>query len=286
MANLSRDFCPYDSFDDFSSSLFQTRVSDPNPLAKEATPDPLSDAQITELLNQKTTASTLGSKVSGLDAKYRVDTIPPKDLRVWRAAMQDMWVDHASLYVEEWKAEMKTLREEIEETTNPGRLARLRRRLTTLETSDSRPKGFQRFLNRHQVTVDELKGHPMYATRGADEITLHPLALMVKRYQETTADEGDDEPSEESVIEESVDEPAVIEESGDENNLLDLEEPVSAILEAYQKLSPEDKMKNLDSVTFQEKLTPHVYEELMMELKRDVKEEEVPKSKSWFPSIW
>jgi len=241
MANLTSDFCPYDSFDDYST-VFGAAISDPNPLVKEELPPPLSDAEMRTILAVKKSSteppslhSGLRPQVNALERKYGVDTIPADDLRVWKAAMTDAWLDHASEHHRQWEEEVEQTRKELETSKSAGAKWRLETHLKRLQTADSRSTEWQTFLERHGVTEEELQDHPMYAPRGVEETVLHPLALMVKRYREV-------HPLISSV--DGVDDANDDETSGESVSPLKTEDP------------------------------------------QEPKEEEVPKAKSWFPSIW
>lgn len=187
MAHLAGDYCPYDAFDtldESSSKLFGKPISDPNPLVKEAPTTPLTEDEIKAAMEAKQNSSKLGSALNALERKYGVDQIKEEDLRVWRAAMKDAFVDQTHLAHLSWKYEVEKARKEVAETENNQRRNRLERFLWRLENEDSRRNVRERFLASNQVTEEELKDHPMYRRREMDETILHPVALMVKRYRE------------------------------------------------------------------------------------------------------
>ena len=246
MAHLTSDFCPCDSFDDYST-LFGTTISDPNPLVKEELPPPMTEEEMRAMMDRnepQTLHSVLRRDVNALECKYKVDTIPAEDLRVWKAAMTDAHLEFASQNHKQWLNDVEKAREEVENCKNEGRKERLETCLKRLETEDSRSNGWELFLQRHKVTEDELKDHPMYKSRETDETVLHPLALMVKRYREAYP---------------------LIQEISDVDEASDQADKVS---DADEDDNIDESKKDNNSVSSHET------------------KEEVPKGKSWFPSIW
>jgi hypothetical protein len=248
MAHLTGDFCPYDSFDDYST-MFGSAISDPNVLVKEKPPAPLTDAELDEMIRKKRGASSLRSQLNALEKKYGVDSIPAGDRRVWQAAMTDAWIDQVSLYAKDWQKEVDAARKEAEECKNCGRKTRLQAHVKRLEKEDPRKDAVERFEAEHGVTMEELRGHPMYMPRGEDETTLHPIALMVKRYREAhPLVDGPPVDDEETKAEPS--------EDGGSPTAKTEDEPPTAKTESEAKTRDESPA-----------------------------EEEVPKSRSWFSAL-